>query len=97
MQKTAIHETLFLHGLCATCRNAPGCTYSRSADVPVQDCLEFDGEQRAAEARPARATPAERNERRRAGELGMCAWCDNRVSCTFPRNPGGTWLCEEYQ
>jgi hypothetical protein len=96
MQKTPIHEILYSRGLCATCRSAPGCTFPRRAGVPVLDCLEFDGERRVEEARPARIT-SRKSEPRTAAEPGLCGWCDKRTACTFPRGVGGIWFCEEYQ
>ncbi len=96
MQETTIHKTLHFHGLCATCRNAPTCTFQRRADVPVVECLEFDGELRA-EFGGARVQPRPPHARAAGTEPGLCGWCDLRASCTFPRSPGGVWLCEEYQ
>ena len=29
-------------------------------------------------------------------EAGLCATCDNRNTCTFPKPPGGVWHCEEF-
>ncbi len=90
--ETANRETL--RGLCATCRNAPGCTFRQKVDAPVMECLEFDGEIRSDTPHPAgTAHRGLRNEKR---EPGLCGWCDNRATCTFPRSPGGTWFCEEY-
>ena len=97
MQKTSIHETLYSHGLCATCRSAPSCTFQRRADEPVMDCLEFDGELRKEPSRASHPQPRRPSGPAVATEPGMCAWCDHRATCTFPRNAGGIWLCEEYQ
>ncbi len=58
------------------------------------ECLEFDGEIREESPRPARPVRTAEPEVR---EPGLCGWCDNRATCTFPRVSGGTWFCEEYQ
>ena len=97
MQKTSIHETLYSHGLCATCRNAPSCTFQRRVDAPVMDCLEFDGELRTEASRASRPAPRQPRGQAAGSEPGLCAWCDNRATCTFPRKAGGIWFCEEYQ
>ncbi len=81
-------------GLCTTCRRVVVCTFPRQAAVPVMDCLEFDGEVRHEAPRPAGLTHGSLLDQER--EPGLCGWCDNEATCTFPRNPGGTWFCEEY-
>ena len=96
MQNTATQDTEYSHGLCGTCRSAPGCTFQRRAGVPVIECLEFDGESRAVGKPPARSRPHEHGQTG-TREPGLCGWCDIRASCTFPRNAGGVWSCEEYQ
>ena len=97
MQETASQGNRHPGGLCATCRNAPTCTFPRRADRPVRECLEFDGELRAAEPRATVAPLRAQRAQERQTEPGLCGWCDLRDACTFPRSPGGVWFCEEYQ
>jgi hypothetical protein len=95
MQNTLIRTAAFSTGLCGTCRNAPGCTFPRTAGVPVVECLEFDGESKVESApvgRPVR-TRLETTPR----EHGLCPWCDKRPTCVFAKPAGGVWFCEEYQ
>jgi hypothetical protein len=95
MQDTLIRTATFTTGLCGTCRNAPGCTFPRTAGVPVVECLEFDGESRV-ESAPAGRPGGTRLETE-PREHGLCPWCDKRPTCVFPKPAGGVWFCEEYQ
>jgi hypothetical protein len=96
MQNTLNRATTFPRGLCGTCRNAPGCTFPRTAGATVMECLEFDGESRAESAPTAAARSGTRDEPF-AHEHGLCPWCDKRPTCVFPKPAGGVWSCEEYQ
>jgi hypothetical protein len=100
MRKLSIRETLYAHGLCMTCRNAPSCTFARQAAGPVTDCLEFDGEV-PVESAPARASVGTQSTRVPAQERstvpGLCGTCDWRDTCTYPRPASGVWFCEEYE
>ena len=97
MQKILIRATAFSTGLCGTCRNAPGCTFPRSAAVPVMECLEFDGESRTENAPPMKERPRAPMSDTTPREHGLCPWCDRRPACVFPKPAGGVWFCEEYQ
>jgi hypothetical protein len=97
MQNTMNRAAVFSRGLCRTCRNAPGCTFPRTAGVAVTECLEFDGEIRAEGAPPAAARPGGTRDEPVADEHGLCPWCDKRPTCVFPKPAGGVWFCEEYQ
>ena len=95
MQKTVERARGSVRGLCGTCRNAPGCTFPRTASEPVIECLEFDGESRVENMHPAAARSG--NSRPVVRGHGLCPWCDKRSVCTFPKPAGGVWFCEEYQ
>jgi hypothetical protein len=100
MRKPSIRETLYAHGLCMTCRNAPSCTFASHAGAPVTDCLEFDGEV-PVEPAPTRASITTQSRRVPAVDRptlpGLCGTCDWRDGCTFPRPASGVWFCEEYE
>jgi hypothetical protein len=84
-------------GLCSTCRNDRVCAYPRRG--VVVECLEFEGETMEEEARPLKAVPrpSQSDPVPRAGEPGLCSWCENNPTCVFPRSTGGVWFCEEFQ
>jgi hypothetical protein len=88
-------------GLCQTCEKADICTYPNRNGSVVLHCLEFE------ELSMAETPPAPRawrmmvgtgiGEVRPAPRGGLCATCDLRATCTFPRGPEGSWFCEEYR
>jgi hypothetical protein len=94
-------KTATASGLCATCEKAGVCTYPNRNAHPVMHCLEFE------EATMADEPPAPRawrltvekgiQELSPAARGGLCATCDLRAACTFPRGPEGSWFCEEYR
>jgi len=94
-------------GVCAACKNDLSCIYPRDFDHPPLECEEFElgfipAEIAAARARelvemeiPARAPlPKERDSDK---YLGLCANCDHRAACIYPKPEGGIWRCEEYE
>jgi hypothetical protein len=105
MPKSAKRARMTFTGLCSTCANDPSCTFPRKAGVPVMHCLEFLGETLVADL-PVPKSPATEP---RAGASptrgvdashripGLCFWCENNASCTFPRSAGGVWSCDEYR
>jgi hypothetical protein len=97
MPKSVKRARMASTGLCTTCTNEPSCTFPRKIGVPVMHCLEFDGETQAesptARIVPLAPTPVADPPRR---EPGLCSWCENRPTCTFPRAAGGVWSCEEF-
>jgi hypothetical protein len=89
-------------GLCISCEKVLQCTYPRVRERPVFRCLEFE-EASQAETSTVRVPqsgfrpgvgPRVEPERR---EPGLCAECEGRGVCTYPRSPGGVWFCEEYR
>jgi hypothetical protein len=90
-------------GLCATCASAATCTFPKESGRPVVFCEEFDGCQRngAVENPDISAVPDTAEDKPRAvrsRELkGLCANCEIRETCTFPKAEGGIWHCEEYR
>jgi hypothetical protein len=87
-------------GLCATCNEAAHCAYARNATAPILFCEMFDESETqeqvtAAEARIADPSPVEMKPVRRL--KGLCANCDHRDTCTYPKPEGGVWHCEEYR
>jgi hypothetical protein len=99
MEKTARRTRTAHRGLCTTCSNDPRCTFQKLPGVPVMECLEFQGEDVDNGRRRTGSAPTPRMETdvRRAHEPGLCPLCDKRPACTFPKKPGGVWLCEEFQ
>jgi len=95
MPKSVKRARMAFTGLCATCVSTSACTFPRKMGVPVMHCLEFEGETRDGDlpARLTRPVPVDPP----AHEPGLCFWCENRATCTFPRSPGGVWSCEEFR
>ena len=98
MPKSVKRARMTFTGLCTTCVNNPSCTFPRNASVPVMQCLEFQGDIRVdgrrANSGHSTSAPAPDPALR---EPGLCSWCENRPTCTFPKSEGGVWSCEEFQ
>ncbi len=86
-------------GLCVTCNEEPHCAYAKSATRPILYCEMFDEGQTEepvqVEKSPDPPRAAER-ENPVSRLKGLCANCDLRDTCTFPKPEGGVWHCEEY-
>jgi len=84
------------HGVCAACKYDPNCIYENDSDSVILQCEQFEflcgGDDPAngiqdAVVFDARPDPA---------LTGLCASCDNRETCIYPKPDGGVWRCEEY-
>ncbi|RJP75804.1 MAG: hypothetical protein C4524_11430 [Candidatus Zixiibacteriota bacterium] len=88
-------------GLCTTCVASATCTFPRPAGKPVIFCEEFDGYLRNGhvENPDVNAILAHVNVKPapQATLKGLCANCELRDTCTFPKAEGGIWHCEEYR
>ncbi len=91
-------------GLCMTCVHSATCAYRRRRNHPVMSCEEFDdGAERPKEISANKELP-DPDTKAQADEAtpktpeytGLCATCDNRETCTFPKPEGGIWHCEEF-
>jgi len=93
------HETEY-GGLCMTCVHSSTCAFPRRKDQPVLSCEEFD-DREDVPAEPVGADDVlggEAEGREESPEyLGLCATCENRETCTFPKPEGGIWQCEEFE
>lgn len=101
--RPAPHETQY-GGLCMTCVHSSTCSFQRSEDHPVMSCEEFDdGGGRPTGIARADDHPVPNAQSRVTDATheppvytGLCATCDNRETCTFPKPEGGIWHCEEF-
>jgi hypothetical protein len=88
-------------GLCQTCEKADICTYPNRNGHVVLHCLEFEELSMAEEPRAPRrwrmTVGTGLSEVQPSPRGGLCATCDLRATCTFPRGPEGSWFCEEYR
>lgn len=100
----AIETVTTTRGLCSACRHEAGCIYPRSKDQVVLNCGQFEP------APPAPRPPAGRDQveleklwkESSAPKVdskfqGLCASCEDREVCIYPKPEGGVWRCEEYR
>ena len=92
-------------GLCMTCNNAPTCYY-RATRGPALFCELFDDYvppgvrtsrpevPLSAHSSMARPTTAEEEPSK---YTGLCMNCEHRRTCTYPKQEGGVWHCEDYE
>ncbi len=92
-------------GLCTTCVHVRTCTFLRRDTPPVLFCEEFDGQEKHSSGATAEVmaqsttvhTQATYLRERSSKFKGLCATCENRELCTFPKAEGGVWHCEEFE
>lgn len=84
-------------GLCATCANAPDCTHVRIAGGPVVSCDDLAPLGIDVPDAVGVEAPAVREVPRPAALAGLCATCERRATCTYPKPAGGVWRCEEFE
>lgn len=100
-----VKKAVKLTGLCLGCARSEGCTFPRNPQRPISHCDEFEGF-------PLRLPKVDDKNlksmvltmaRKQAvnapvhDSKGICQYCLRNESCTFPKKPGGTWSCDEYQ
>ncbi len=93
-------------GICSTCNHAPDCAHRlRNPDVAIWECENYDDYVHidGTELNGGLSTvlpPPRKSHRPEFDSIeykGLCANCEKRDECTFPRPAGGVWHCEEYQ
>ena len=92
-------------GLCVTCIHERDCTFPRRESQPVLFCEEFDGYVKGTSSAAVKAGPppctghAEgmHGSEHSSEFKGLCATCEKRDVCTFPKAEGGIWHCEEFE
>jgi hypothetical protein len=105
IEKVQKKETLFKKreyaGLCLTCVNAPDCIYIKNQKSVVLLCEEFNGYRdspmKATISNVLSKTTSDAWEVDFEKYKGLCANCEIRETCEFPKSEGGVWHCEEYQ
>jgi hypothetical protein len=92
-------ESLESRGICGVCALGRDCELADGCETPMMNCEEFVPDPalvrdvvNLAIVRQAHVTQQSRSRR----HLGLCQNCEHREDCTFPRNEGGVWHCEEY-
>ena len=91
-------------GLCQTCMHAPNCAFSQTRGSPVLQCEEFEAEaalpakgETGAVSAAGPGVDAAPDMNGSGKYKGLCANCENRDTCTFPKSEEGVWHCEEYR
>jgi hypothetical protein len=96
----AVHSPF--NDLCSTCNDAPGCRLALRRTGPIHSCQEFDDHQapapRAIKDSSMGLEPLSPQDAAREGTYkGICANCEERSTCSFPKPYAGIWHCEEYR
>lgn len=90
------HEENLYGGLCATCLNANGCTFPRAPGRAILSCDEFEVPGTLPTRSFASVIPTPEAEEADKAELkGLCRHCAIRITCRYPKPPGGVWHCDE--
>lgn len=83
--------------VCAACKHDPGCIYEPLASGTVLECEQFEmGIGETAARPPSRGRGVSGHALDGNGYAGLCANCENRETCIYPKPEGGVWRCEEY-
>lgn len=105
-----MHEIFNRKDLCLTCQNGSDCTYPKTQGYPICYCAEheeWEGHEEevslallnqplALSRNPEAFSDLPADNPGAETPKGLCAYCDNRETCVFPKPPGGVWHCEEY-
>jgi len=85
-------------GLCSTCKYDPDCMYEAASGGAILQCEQYELAPSA--QAPRRAATQARSQSNNAtdtnGYAGLCANCENRKTCIYPKPEGGVWHCDEY-
>lgn len=100
MQKPSIiYRREEYSGICAICKYAPTCIYPKDPERPVLLCEVFEAYTPRTIRRNGSLTTvaqiAEKNDSLQY--VGLCANCEKRETCIYPKPEGGVWRCEEYE
>jgi len=83
-------------GVCTVCKYDPDCIYEAGARVAILQCEQFEPAFPAEAARPPKGRASAAMKQDPNGYAGLCANCENRATCIYPKPEGGVWRCEEY-
>jgi len=91
-------------GLCSACKHEAGCIYPRSKGQIVLNCGQFEPCPPISRPAPSRdQVELERlwnkssHKESETKFQGLCASCEDRNVCIYPKPAGGVWRCEEYR
>jgi len=102
---TVTHEILTkASGICSVCKHQAECIYPKTEGHIALNCGQFEQYPPVAPLRPAKdVAELERlwkqpTKPKDVAQLkGLCASCEDRDVCIYPKRPGGVWQCEEYR
>ncbi len=99
--RAVLRERPSIGGLCRDCVNEPTCTFPRDPSRPIWSCDEFEASEVAATlpGRPIAAAPEVMVVEEKVADAlelkGLCTQCAHRLTCRYPKPPGGVWHCDE--
>jgi hypothetical protein len=97
-KKTLISEKSGYQGLCSCCVNLTICSFVKDSGQPILYCEEFDNDDGSAVeiVYVIQKTVSDEGSYLESYK-GLCATCESRDNCIFPKQEGGVWRCEEYR
>ena len=90
-------KTMNNKGLCLSCRSNSNCAYRNNHQEPVLQCEEFDGYASVPMSAKIKKTAVAVDEPGSGKYKGLCANCEIRKTCKYPKPEDGVWHCEEYK
>jgi hypothetical protein len=92
-----------IRGLCLTCKANLYCTFKKGRAQAIVFCDEFDDSETTV-LKPKNEMTGQNNqcicdqdEEKFSDLKGLCANCEIRETCNFPKPVWGVWHCEEYK
>jgi len=82
-------------GICALCVHADYCTFPGSINKSITYCDEWEGYE--TKPRYSKAKKVIKPYKKEEKYQGLCRYCAQRESCTYPKNDGGVWVCDDYR
>jgi hypothetical protein len=97
-RKTIVPKGTEYQGICFSCTNLIVCIFIKGSSQPVMFCEEFanDGIAMVTSTREKQEAFTEYKVSTE-GHKGLCVTCENCDNCSFTKQEGGVWHCEEYQ
>ena len=89
-------QSLELKGICGVCALVDSCERATDLKAPLMTCEKLEPDPGLVSEMVNSFLESTIPHSGSGSNLGLCSNCDHRVDCTFPKNEGGVWHCEEY-
>lgn len=91
-------EALKVKGICGVCALCEDCELATRSAAPMTHCEQLEPDHGLVSEMVRFVMQGQVSKMTDAVEhMGLCMNCEHHNDCTFPRDQGGVWYCEEYE